>query len=735
MSLTEQSRLFPPGGGDGDLVTLEGEVDRIVFADDDNAWMVIRFLVEGDRISAVGALPGIREGEMLRLTGRWKTHPKFGKQLEVESVLPVTHTTLAGVRRYLGSGLVPGIGEGFAGRLVEHFGDRTLEVIEKQPERLGEVPGIGPKRLARIRAAWDEHHATRDVMVFLQSHGISPAYAGRIQRRYGARAMAVLRENPYRLASDVAGIGFRRADEIARSFGIPVDSPLRARAGLLHALSQEADEGHTRAPRHDLIGRAARELGIDVTLLETACDELLGTGHMAVDGDSVAVAALAEAERACAADLARLMAGQGQRPAPVGADEITRSERASRIRLEATQREAVERMATTPLAILTGGPGTGKTTCLQVLLEVLSARGEKVLLAAPTGRAARRMSEATGHAASTLHRLLAFSPRDGAFHRSAEHPLRAGVVVVDEVSMVDTLLLRALLDAVQGATRLVLVGDADQLPSVGPGQVLADLLRSRRVPSVRLRTIFRQEEASGIVRAAHDVLAGQWPRSGRSADDDFFFVRREDSEEAARTVIEMVANRIPRRFGLDARRDVQVLTPMHRGACGAQTLNSALQEALNPPGRGRDELVRGARVFRVGDRVMQIRNDYDREVFNGDLGMVTAVNGAEKELTVTVDGRPLVYPSADLDAVVPAYAVSIHKSQGSEYPAVVIPVCGEHWVMLRRNLLYTGITRGAKIVALVGSNRALGRCLSNNDELARRTGLRRFLLEELRGAG
>jgi len=714
-------------------VTLEGEVDRIVFASDESGWTVIRFRVEGDRISAVGPLPGIREGEMLRLTGRWTTHPRFGKQLQVESFLPVSHTTLAGVRRYLGSGLVPGIGEGFASRLVEHFGDRTLEIIEQDPDRLGEVPGIGPKRLARIRKAWAEHHATRDVMVFLQSHGISPAYAGRIQRRYGARAMAVLRENPYRLASDVAGIGFRRADEIARSFGIPADSPLRARAGLLHALSQEADEGHTRATRLDLLGRAARELAIQIPLLETACDDLLGSGHLTADGDDLALAALDEAERACAKDLARLLRSDGRRPVPVDAAEIARAERACRLRLATAQREAVVRMSTAPFAILTGGPGTGKTTCLRVLLDVLSARGETVLLAAPTGRAARRMSEATGHPASTLHRLLAFSPRDGAFHRSAEHPLRAGVVVVDEVSMVDTLLLRALLDAVQGATRLVLVGDADQLPSVGPGQVLADLLRSSSIPSVTLQTIFRQEEASGIVRAAHDVLAGQWPRSGRSPEDDFFFVRREDAEEAARTVIELVAHRIPRRFGLDPRKDVQVLTPMHRGACGAQTLNTALQEALNPPGAGRDELARGARVYRVGDRVMQIRNDYDREVFNGDLGQVTAVDTSDKELTLSVDGRSQVYAAADLDAVVPAYAVSIHKSQGSEYPAVVIPVCGEHWVMLRRNLLYTGITRGAKIVALVGSNRALGRCLSNNDELDRRTGLRRFLLGALGG--
>ena len=727
--MSEQSRLFDPGDG-GDQVTLEGEVARIVFASEESGWMVLRFAVEGDRVTAVGALPGVREGELLRLTGRWTSHPKFGKQLEVESYLPVTHTTLAGVRRYLGSGLVPGIGEAFASRLVEHFGDRTLEVIENHPDRLGEVAGIGPKRLERIRKAWGDHHATRDVMVFLQGHGISPAYAGRIQRRYGNRSMAVLRENPYRLASDVAGIGFKGADEIARSFGIPEDSPLRARAGLLHALSQDADDGHTRSERHDLIGRAARELSIEAARLEIACDELLGSGHLAVDGTALALAALDDAERACAADLARLAAGEA--PSPVVPAELRTAERTCRIQLEATQRHAVERMATAPLAILTGGPGTGKTTCLRVLLSVMAARGERVLLAAPTGRAARRMSESTGHPASTLHRLLAFSPRDGAFHRDAAHPLRAHAVVVDEVSMVDTLLLRALLDAIQGTTRLVLVGDADQLPSVGPGQVLADLLRSQTVPSVRLRTIFRQEEASGIVRAAHEVLAGRWPRSGRSAEDDFFFVRREDPEEAARTVIELVARRIPSRFGLSARRDVQVLTPMHRGACGASTLNAALQEALNPAGRGSPELTRGARTYRVGDRVMQVRNDYDREVFNGDLGLVTAVDTAEGQVTVTVDGRPLVYPRGDLDAVAPAYAVSIHKSQGSEYPAVVIPVCGEHWVMLRRNLLYTGITRGARFVALVGSNRALGRAIGNADELKRRTGMKGYLTSEMR---
>jgi len=727
----EQSKLFGGGGsGGGDREMVEGEVLRIVFSNPESGWAVLRVQVGPDQTTAVGSMYGVKEGESLRMTGRWTVHPKFGKQLEVDSFLPVEPSTLQGVRKYLGSGLVPGIGEAFAARLVAHFGEHTLDVIEKHPERLAEVPGIGPKRIERIRSAWDEHHAARDVLVFLQSHGVSPAYALRIHRRYGNRALAVIRENPYRLASDVAGIGFRRADEIARGCGIEADHPVRARAGLLHVLRQEADDGHTCAPRSELLARAESELSIPGERLADACAELLQGGKIVERGDRIALAALDEAERACAEHLALLAR---QKPARTARpDEITRVEPRCHIQLEASQREAVERLLSAPLAVLTGGPGTGKTTCLRVLLDVLATRGEPVLLAAPTGRAARRMSEATGHAASTLHRLLAFSPRDGAFHRNAEHPLRAGVVVVDEVSMVDVLLLRALLEAVRPPTRLLLVGDADQLPSVGPGQILADILQCDAVETPRLRHVFRQEEASGIVRAAHQVLSGTWPSSGLSPDDDFFFFKRETPKDAARTVIELVSRRIPDGFGLDPMKDIQVLTPMHRGECGAQALNLALQEVLNPPSASKPEIARGSRSYRVGDRVMQIRNDYDREVFNGDLGVVEDIEPDDGEVTIGVDGRSLTYAREELDAIVPAYAVSIHKSQGSEYPAVVIPLCGEHWVMLRRNLLYTGITRGAKLVAITGSNRALGRCLHNRDLRIRRTLLREYLERELR---
>ena len=727
--MTEQSDLFGGHGDDSRPVSIEGEVTRIVFSSEDSGWAVLRVLCDGEQLTAVGTLYGVKEGEMLRLTGRWIVHPKFGKQLQVESYLPMEPSTLDGVRRYLGSGLVPGIGEAFAGRLVAHFGDSTLEVIENRPDRLTEVPGIGPKRVARIRRAWSDHHEARDVMVFLQSHGVTPAYAMRIHKRYGSKAMAVIRENPYRLASDVVGIGFRRADEIARSFGIESDHPLRARAGLLHTLRSEADEGHTCAIRAKLVERASASLTIPAPMLETACDELLAGAKLAADGERVALAALDQAEQACVDSLVRLIRAPAARLRALQPGEIERAERECGIHLEDRQRRAVERMLTAPLAILTGGPGTGKTTCLRALLTALARRRERVLLAAPTGRAARRMSEATGEAASTLHRLLAFSPRDGAFYRNAEQPLRADVIVVDEVSMVDVLLLRALLEAIREPTRLLLVGDADQLPSVGPGQVLADLLQSGRVESLHLRHVFRQEEASGIVRAAHQVLAGAWPTSGESGDDDFFFFRREDPRETARTVRELVSRRIPDGFGLDPMKDVQVLTPMHRGECGAQALNVALQQTLNPSTGV--ELTRGSRVYRPGDRVMQIRNDYDREVFNGELGVVTTVDDEEGELAIEMDGRHLTYSREELDALVPAYAVSIHKSQGSEYPAVVIPVCGEHWVMLRRNLLYTGITRGERFVALVGSNRALGRCLSNRDVMKRRSSLRRYLVRVL----
>ena len=728
--MPDQPDLFGKGAAGGPVRTLEGVVDRVVFTSEDTGYSVLRVTTGGEKITAVGIFPGVNAGEAFRLTGHWVEHAKFGRQFEVESVLPVTPSTLDGVRRYLGSGLVPGIGEAFATRLVEHFGDDTLDIIEQQPQRLTEVPGIGPKRIAKIRKAWDQHRAARDVMVFLQSHGISPAYAGRIHKRYGAKAVAVLRDNPYRLAADVAGIGFKRADEIARSCGIPLDSPLRARAGLLHVLQSEADTGHTCTPRHDLVGRASRELDIEPGALETACDELLGGNRLVARDELLMLAALFDAEQAAARSMATLLAAPPGTTPPPAAPELAAAERRCGLRLESAQHTAVASLAVAPLGILTGGPGTGKTTCLRVLLDILSRRGEHVALAAPTGRAAKRMAEATGRGASTLHRLLAYSPRDGCFHRDAETPLKADVVVVDEVSMVDVILLRALLAAVAPPTRLLLVGDADQLPSVGPGQVLADLIRSGRIGVQRLSVIFRQQEASGIVRAAHQVLAGDWPRSGISPDDDFFYVRREESQEAAELIVELVSRRIPGRFGLDPFRDIQVLTPMHRGACGAQALNEALREAVNPPQGPRHEVVRGLRTYRRRDRVMQVRNDYDREVFNGDLGQITGINHDDGEVTVAIDGRPVSYGFDELDALVPAYAVSIHKSQGSEYPAVVIPICGEHWVMLQRNLLYTGLTRGKQLVTLVGSNRALGRCISNGDTLKRRTLLRRLLIEE-----
>ncbi len=729
--MSDQADLFGKATGADDPVrTLEGVVDRVVFASDETGYSVLRVTTGGEKITAVGTFPGVNAGEAFRLTGHWVEHPKFGRQFEVESVLPVTPSTLDGVRRYLGSGLVPGIGEAFATRLVAHFGDATLDVIEQHPERLSEVAGIGPKRIAKIRKAWGQHRAARDVMVFLQSHGISPAYAGRIHKRYGAKALAVLRENPYRLAADVAGIGFKRADEIARSCGIALDSPLRARAGLLHVLQSEADSGHTRTPRHDLVGRGSRELDIEPGLLETACDELLAGNRLVARDDQLMLTALYDAELSAARSMAALIV-RARSGRPPGAQEIEAAEGRCGLRLESAQHTAVVSAAAAPLSILTGGPGTGKTTCLRVLLDILSRRGERLALAAPTGRAAKRMAEATGRQASTLHRLLGYSPRDGCFHRDAETPLQTDVVVVDEVSMVDVMLLQALLAAIAPPTRLLLVGDADQLPSVGPGQVLSDLIRSGRIEVQRLSVIFRQQETSGIVRAAHQVLGGDWPTSGTSPDDDFFYVRREEAQEAAELIVELVSRRIPGRFRLDPFRDVQVLTPMHRGACGAQALNDALREAINPPRGPRHEVMRGARIYRRRDRVMQIRNDYDREVFNGDLGQITAIDHDEGEVTVHVDGRAVVYGFDELDALVPAYAVSIHKSQGSEYPAVVIPVLGEHWVMLQRNLLYTGLTRGKQLVTLVGSNRALGRCISNGDTLRRRTLLRRLLIEEL----
>jgi exodeoxyribonuclease V alpha subunit len=698
---------------------LEGALDRIVYASEENAWSVVRIAVPGRRepVTAVGNLLGVQPGENVRLHGRWIHDPRYGDQFRVDSYVTVEPATLVGIERYLGSGLVRGIGKVMAKRLVERFGLDTLEVIEKRPERLTEVDGIGAVRRDRIRRAWQEQRGIKEVMLFLQSHGVTTAHAIRIYKEYGERAIAIVKEDPYRLAIEVYGIGFRTADRIAIEMGIPKDAPRRAQAGLLHLLGEFSGEGHLYVPSGKLVTAAAEMLEVDPPRVEEAIGELASAGAVVVEPLSgpteraVYLKPLHEAE----AGSAGLLAGLLRTPSPGVAIDVERAlawlEGQERISLAAEQREAIRLALTAKLLVVTGGPGTGKTTLVRGVIQILERKGARILLAAPTGRAAKRLNESTGRTAKTIHRLLEFSPKTGAFERNAGQPLDADLVIVDEASMVDQTLAFHLLQAVPGPCRLILVGDVDQLPSVGPGDFLREVIDASVAPVVRLATIFRQAENSRIVVNAHRVNAGEMPLLGEEgASSDFYFIEREEPEEVLATITTLVSERIPRRFGLDPVDDVQVLTPMHRGDLGTANLNAALQALLNPTG---EEVARGSRIFRAGDKVIQLRNNYDLEVFNGDIGRIVSIDEVDREARVRFDERVVAYDAAALDELALAYACSIHKSQGSEYPCVVIPLHTQHYVMLRRNLLYTGITRAKRLLVLVGTRKAIAIAVRN----------------------
>ncbi len=715
--------------------TIEGVLDRIVYSNEETGWSVVRLVVRGrGQLTAVGSLLGVRPGETLRLTGAWVRDRKFGEQFKVSSYLTVKPATFIGIEKYLGSGLVKGIGPQMARRMVQHFGLDTLDVIEHHPERMTEVEGIGPVRSKRIRDAWLEQREIKDVMIFLQSHGVSTAYAVKIYKRYGSAAVGLVRENPYRLAREVHGIGFKMADKIARDLGIPADSKHRAAAGLLYALEQAADRGHVFVLRRDLFEQAAELLEVEADTLEPALEEIAAHDEIArvpladAGGEAVYLRTLEAAERGVAHHVKKLTA-QRRLPLAIDADRACDwFEKRERIELAPTQRRALERALTAKLLVLTGGPGTGKTTLVRGIVTILQRKGLKVELAAPTGRAAKRLGEATGLEAKTVHRLLEYSPQQGGFQRDDEHPLDADLVVIDEASMLDTVLAYHILQALEAETRLILVGDIDQLPSVGPGRVLADLIESGAVDVVRLTEIFRQARESLIVVNAHRVRAGEIPPLVATEKSDFFFIERDEPEAALATLKHLVNERIPRGFGF-ATRQIQVLTPMQRGLLGAANLNAELQALVNPDG---EAITRGRRLMRVGDRVMQIRNNYDLEVYNGDVGYVELIDVEDQLMRVDFDGREVDYEFSDLDELVLAYACSIHKSQGSEYTAVVIPLHTQHFVMLQRNLLYTAITRGRRLVVVVGSRRALELAVRKESSSRRSTLLVRRLQEALR---
>jgi exodeoxyribonuclease V alpha subunit len=770
MQPTERARAEP-------ATVLEGVLERVVFANEANAWSVVRLAVAWarDPVTAVGNLLGVQPGESLRLTGCWMDDPRHGRQFRVDSYATVVPATAAGIERYLGSGLIRGIGKVMASRLVAAFGSDTLEVIERQPERLREVAGIGPKRRADILGAWQEQRDIKEVMVFLQSHGVSTSYAIKIFKSYGSLAVRWVRDNPYRLATDIHGIGFATADRIAASLGISRLAPQRLQAGALHVLGEAADRGHLFLPRRRLVEEADRLLGAGAPAVDEAVTALAAAGQVETEplaAAEIAAEATAPAPPATAAATVTTAATAtaattaiptpattpatpqppGAPPPPDGAAgepdwavylkplhaaeaglagrvrallaqprlpleiDLGRAlewfERGERLTLASQQRQAIRTGLTSKLLVITGGPGTGKTTLVRGLVKILTRKGQRVLLAAPTGRAAKRLAEATGGEAATVHRLLEFNPQSRGFDRNREHPLACDLLIVDEASMLDAVLAYHLLRAVPDAGRLVLVGDIDQLPSVGPGQVLADLIASGAVEVVRLTEIFRQAERSLIVVNAHRVQSGHMPvLESLDKAGDFFFVERRDPEEALRTLTQLVAQRIPARFGLDPVEQIQVLTPMKRGLLGSANLNAVLRDLLNPSGPA---LSRGGHSLRLGDKVMQVRNNYDLEVWNGDIGRVAGVDLENQRLQVLFDGRAVTYELTAIDELALAYACSIHKAQGSEYPCVVIPLHSQHYMMLQRNLLYTGITRAKRLAVLVGETRALAAAVANH---------------------
>jgi exodeoxyribonuclease V alpha subunit len=718
-------------------LVLSGEVERVTYENEETGFRVLRVgSLEGEgarsgSVPVVGTFQAIGPGTRVRITGEFVMDARHGEQFRAEGLVPVSPSTLEGLERYLGSGAIPGVGPAFARRIVTAFGMQSLEVLDHHPERLREVPGMGERRIDQVRRAWSEQRATNGVMTLLQAHGASAQLAVRIVKHYGERAAAIVEKSPYRLALEVRGIGFKTADRLARSLGIAGDHPERMQAGVLHELEALTSSGHAYAPRGAFAERAAQMLDVGTEHVESAIDALWASERVVVEGERVFLAWMHRAESELARGLARLLGEPVETLAGVDG-ALAGFETRSGLVLAPLQRSAVEAAAASRVSVITGGPGVGKTTIVRAVLNLFEHSRLRVRLAAPTGRAAKRLLESTGHEATTIHRLLEFEPRTRRFQRDRDKPLDADVVVIDEASMVDVPLAAALVTALGKRARLVVVGDADQLPSVGPGAFLRDLLQSKVVRTVRLNEIFRQAEQSRIVVNAHRVLAGELPESSGKDDErgDFFVVARRDPEEAANTVLELVLERIPKRFGLVPERDIQVLTPMHRGPVGTILVNQRLQEALNAQGR---PLPQAAGRLRLGDKVMQTRNDHEREVYNGDLGVIASVDEETGSVLVRFAEHEAVYEPADLDALVLAYATTIHKSQGSEYPAVVVPLLTTHFVMLSRNLLYTAITRARRLCVVVADPRALRLALGETKKEDRTTSLVERVLHELRG--
>lgn len=700
-------------------------VEHITYQNQENGWSVMKVKVKGydNLVTLTGSLLDVPVGSVLLVDGDWRVDPKYGQQFVAQSWTEVMPATLYGIEKYLGSGLVKGIGPAYAKAIVSRFGLETIDVIENDIERLLEVPRLGKKRMEKIRESWEKQKDIKEVMVFLQGHGVSTAFAAKIYRKYERESIAKVKENPYQLADDIWGIGFKTADSIASKMGYVKNDPRRCRSGILYTLNELAEDGHVYAEPEQLVEAAVKLLEAEENPVRQALSSMMEAKDVIADNDVIYLPPFYYAENGSAKRLQTLLSDTSLFNSDVAAEpEAEYGSEAGGIVYDEVQQAAIQKALDSKVMVLTGGPGTGKTTTTQGIIAAFKARHMNILLAAPTGRAAKRMTEATGMEAKTIHRLLEYNPMDG-YKRNEENPLEGDALIVDECSMIDILLFYNLMKAIPSNMRLILVGDIDQLPSVGAGYVLRDIIDSRQIPVVRLTRIFRQAQSSRIVMNAHAINAGQFPNIRNGLDTDFFFINQEDADEMVKLIIGLVRDRLPKKYGYPPK-EVQVLTPMQRGTVGAGNLNIELQNALNPTG---PSLARGGYTFRQGDKVMQIRNNYDKNVFNGDIGYITAVDTNERTLTVTFDNRLVEYDITELDEIVLAYAITIHKSQGSEFPVVVMPVTMKHFVMLQRNLIYTGITRAKKICVLVGTTKALAYAIHNQTVSKRNTKLKERL--------
>ena len=721
------------------LADLQGQIERITYTNDENGFTIAKLKVYGQRdlVTIVGNLMAPMPGEIIKMRGEWSNHPKYGEQFKIVHYKTTVPASVYGIEKYLGSGLIKGIGPVMAKRIVKRFGKKTLDVIEEDIERLAEVDGIGEKRIGMIKKAWDDQKEIREVMLFLQTHGVSSGYATKIFKQYGDRSIQVVKENPYRLATDIFGIGFITADNIAEKLGFDKNSELRAEAGILYVLNQLSDDGHVYYPYDPLIEKCQEILQVNSEIIIQALgvidldnriviEDLKGLEMFGGNHKAVYLAKFHVSESSIANRLKILI------NAPKSIRNIKTNkaiewvQKQLSIILAEKQIEAVKCATENKVMVITGGPGTGKTTIITAILKIFSKLKVRIMLAAPTGRAAKRMSETTGHEAKTIHRMLEYSIKKGGFQKNEEYPLNCDLLIVDEASMIDTILMHHLLKAIPPKATFILVGDVNQLPSVGAGNVLRDIIASGAVPVVELNEIFRQAKESLIIVNAHKINKGILPSLKPSGPkDDFYFIEQEEPEEVLRIILELVKERVPHRFGLDPVDDIQVLTPMHRGTVGAGNLNAELQKALNP---GEDGVIRGNRNFRINDKVMQVKNNYDKEVFNGDIGRITRIDPENQEVTISFDGRDVPYDFTDLDEIILAYAISVHKSQGSEYPAVISPILTQHYVLLQRNLIYTGVTRGRKLVVIAGTRKALAIGVKNDKTEKRYTYLRHRLI-------